>query len=260
MPSTDTPDRLWWAIVAVGLLVVAVAATGIPGRATYGAQVTADEPQYLLSALSLFEDQNLDITDELAAKRWRPFHEAQLPMQTKPLDDGRHISPHDPLLPLLLALPMGLGGWAGAKAALAVIAGLTAALTLWVAVRRFGVTTLLAAPLVAMFFVSAPLAAYGHQVYPEMAAALAVLIAVAALTGPDRSGSAWVAVAAIVALPWLALKYALVAAVLALILIVRRYRAGGVRTAAPPAAAFAIAGLAFIGAHLLIWNGLTAYA
>src|SRR5688572_28591099 len=159
MPSTDAPDRLWWAMVAVGLLVLAAAATGIPGRATYGAQVTADEPQYLLSALSLFEHQDLDITDELAAKRWRVFQEAQLPMQTKPLEDGRHVSPHDPLLPLLLAVPRGRGGWIGAKAALAVLAGLTACLTIWVAVRRVGVSTNAAAPLGAIFFVSAPLVA-----------------------------------------------------------------------------------------------------
>src|SRR5688572_86577 len=113
MPSTEPTRRLAWLLLAVGVVVTAAAAIGIPGRATYGAQVSADEPQYLLTAMSLYEDRDLDITDELAAKRWRVFHEAQLPAQTKPLDNGRHVSPHDPLLPLLLAVPMGLGGWVG---------------------------------------------------------------------------------------------------------------------------------------------------
>ena len=65
-----------------------------------------------------------------------------LPVQTEVLDGGRQVSPHDPLLPLLLAAPMGLGGWLAAKLALAVLAGGVAALTVWVAVRRFGVAAL----------------------------------------------------------------------------------------------------------------------
>ena len=45
-----------------------------PGPATYGGRVTADEPQYLLSATSLGEDVDLDIADEIAAERYRTFH------------------------------------------------------------------------------------------------------------------------------------------------------------------------------------------
>ena len=40
----------------VALTVSVVAALSIQARATYNAQVTADEPQYLLTALSLGED------------------------------------------------------------------------------------------------------------------------------------------------------------------------------------------------------------
>ncbi len=103
------------------LLAAAWACVALPARATYGARTTADEPQYLLSALSLWEDGDLDIADELAAERWRDFHEAQLPVQTEPLEPtAGGVSPHDPLLPVLLAVPVGLAGWAGAKATLAV--------------------------------------------------------------------------------------------------------------------------------------------
>src|SRR3954468_22166582 len=108
-------------------------------RATHGGRTTADEPQYLLSATSLAEDLDLDISDELRAERWRAWHEAELPQQTKPLLDGRRVSPHDPLLPALLAGPVAVGGWVGAKLAMAAMAGLLAAATLWVAVRRLGV-------------------------------------------------------------------------------------------------------------------------
>ena len=49
----------------VALTVSFVAALGVQARATYNAQVTADEPQYLLTAISLGEDYDLDISDEI---------------------------------------------------------------------------------------------------------------------------------------------------------------------------------------------------
>src|SRR5918992_6125087 len=103
MPRPDRPDgpRLHLAMAAVGVLAFLAAAAGIVVPATHGTWTTADEPQYLLTAISLAEDRDLDIADELAEGRWRPFHALQLPTQTTPLPDGRRLSPHDPLLPLL---------------------------------------------------------------------------------------------------------------------------------------------------------------
>ena len=49
----------------VGLSVFVVAALAIQARSTYNAQVTADEPQYLLTAISIGEDFDLDISDEI---------------------------------------------------------------------------------------------------------------------------------------------------------------------------------------------------
>ena len=124
----------------VALTVSVVAALSIQARATYNAQVTADEPQYLLTALSLGEDFDLDISDEIEDGKFRDFHEVNLNPQTIALNDsGQKISPHAPLRPILLAAPMKLGGWQFAKGSLAIIAGLTAAATLWLAVRRFAV-------------------------------------------------------------------------------------------------------------------------
>ena len=261
MHSTDAapaPLRSWLLVVA--LAAVAAAALGIPVRATYGAQTTADEPQYLLSALSIYEDASLDIADELRAERWRDFHEAQLPEQTKPLSDGRRVSPHDPLLPLYLAVPVGLGGWVAAKAALTLFAGAVAALTCWIAVRRFGVRPAVAGVIVGLFAMSAPLAPYGTQVYPELPAALCVLGAFAALTGDLRRRSLWVITACVVALPWLAIKYAPVAAVIAVHALWRLRREQRAGAMAGVAVACAAAGAAFVGIHLVVWEGLTSYA
>ena len=261
MRSTDGRTRgLFWPLLVLAVLASAAAALGVPIRATYGAQTTADEPQYLLSALSLFEDGDLDIADELRAERWRPFHEAQIPVQTKPLPGGREISPHDPLLPLYLALPMGLGGWTAAKAAMALFAGLVAAGTAWLAIRRYAVHSSVALPVTAVFALSVPLAPYGSQIYPELPAALCTLVAVAALTGPLRRAGCWALGAAVVALPWLAVKYAPVAAVLALLGLVRLIRDGRRAQAVGLGLGLAAAGAVFVGLHLVVWGGLTAYA
>ena len=212
--------RLTGLMFVVALTVSLVAALSIQARATYNAQVTADEPQYLITALSLGEDFDLDISDELEAERFRDFHEVNLNPQTIALDDaGLKISPHDPLLPLLLALPMKLGGWELAKATLSLIAGITAAATLWLAVRRFNVGTSTAACVVTALFCASPLTSYGSQVYPAMPAALCVVLGVAGVTSRSSKPWSWIAVAMIVCLPWLGVKYVPLAAVLAIFLV-----------------------------------------
>lgn len=243
-------------LVLFGLAIFAIAALGIGARATYGAQTTADEPQYLLTALSLWEDGSLDISDELAEERYRDFHAVDLPQQTVRLEGGARISPHDPLLPLLLAAPMGLGGWFGAKLALAAIAGILAALTVWVARHRLGVSTATAFVVAGLFALTPPLAMYATQVYPELPAALALVAGFAAVTGPfERRGQVVFAVA-VVALPWLAVKYIPVATVLALAGLIKAGR--GTRLAL--IGVFSMAGLIYVLGHLAIYGGLTPYA
>jgi hypothetical protein len=253
-------------VVAVGAVVGAWAMLAIPARATYGARTTADEPQYLLSALSLAEDHDLWIDDEIAAQDYRPFHEAPLPVQTERRDDGRAISPHDPLLPAILAVPMGVGGWEAAKATLAVLAGVLASLLTWIAVRRLEVPLGVAALTVLAFGLAAPLSAYGTQVYPELPAALAVAVAIAGLTHPkfgERtpktgrfSPNLVVVGAAIVVLPWLGVKYLPVAAVLAVLGVARLRRPDALRLVA----GLGVAGAAYIVGHRLLYGGWTVYA
>ena len=202
-------------MAAVAVWTFAMALPAIGARATYGARVTADEPYYLTTAISIGEDFDLDISDELDERRFEPYHEIDLNPQTIELDDsGRRISPHDPLLPALLALPMRLGGWIAAKAALAVFAAAAAAATLWLAVRRFGVRVGVGGLVVGAFYGAPPLTAYATQVYPEMPAALCLALALAAATGPlGRTGRA-LALVCIVALLWLSVKFVPVAAVI----------------------------------------------
>jgi len=249
-------------LAAIGAIVTLIALPAIGARATYGARTTADEPQYLLSASSLVADGDLDIGNQLEARSYLPYHEITVDTQTRALDEsGRRVSPHDPLLPVLLAAPMAIGGWVGAKGALAVVAGLTAALTAWTANRRFAVDRVAALVAVTGCFAGIPLAAYGTQVYPEVPAALLVVVAVTALTGDGDQrplSTTVIALAAIIGLPWLAVKYVPVAAVLGLALLGRSRRHPKLIVGILGVAA--AAGVIYLRAHQVIYGGWTVYA
>lgn len=250
-----------WALLLVALIATVAAGLGIGVRAADTGWAAVDEPQYLLSALSLWEDGDLDISDELVELRWAEFHNpGSLPQQTEPRADGSQYSPHDPLLPLLLALPMGVGGAVAAKLTLALLAGALAAATCWVAVRRLDIPLGIAAVGVALASASTPLAVYGQQVYPELPAALAVLGAVAALTGRLTRRGLALLIVAVLALPWLAVKYVPVAAVLAALGGWALVRTGQRRAAAGLGVVLAIAGVGYLGVHRLLFGGWTAYA
>ena len=249
--------RLRLAMVVVALLTTVAAGLGAGVPSTYGGRAAVDEPEYLLTALSLAEDRSFDIADELAERSFAPYHDADLPVQTAVRPDGGEISPHDPLLPILLAVPVGLAGWVAAKLTLAALGGILAALLLWVAVRRFAVPLRLAAPGVALATCTVPLAVYGQQVYPELPAALATTVAVAALTAPRYTAGSLAAVAGgVVALPWLSVKYVPVAAALTLVALVRLRRP----QLAGLLGVLAAAGLAYVLVHRLVWGGWTVYA
>jgi hypothetical protein len=248
------------AAIAVGVVVAACAMVAIPARATYGTLTTADEPQYLLTALSLAEDRDLFIDDELAEARFVPFHELGLPVQTEVLDNGRQVSPHDPLLPVILAAPMGLGGWAAAKATLAVLGGVLAGLLVWTAHRRFAVPLGVAAGTVLAFGVTAPLSAYATQVYPELPAALAVTVAIALVTGRRTTAGLVGFGLAVTALPWLGVKYAPVAAALVVVAVGMLVAERRGRTAVALVASLGAAGLVYLVAHRMLYGGWTVYA
>ncbi len=265
--------RLLAAALVAGLISLTVAALGITVRAADVGAAAVDEPQYLLTATSLWEDGDLDISDERAQGRADTFYDGILPVQTSVLEGGSRISPHDPLLPLFLAPAVALGGWVGAKIMLSVMAGALAAAVAWVLGSRWNVSPLMAGGVAAVAGSTAPLAVYGNQVYPELLAALVVVGAVAAIvparslesgTGPGLR-TPWTPVRAVVlvlavtALPWLAIKYVLVAAALAGVALLRM-RVTQPRRAAIVTGALVVSGSIWLGAHRLLYGGWTAYS
>jgi hypothetical protein len=176
------------------------------------------------------------------------------------LDGGRQVSPHDPLLPLVLAPAMGLGGWRAAKVEMAMLAGLLAAAMVWLAVVRAGLPVRRAALGVAAFSLTAPLAVYGTQVYPELPAALVVTVAVAAGSGALSRRALVTLAVAVSALVWLSVKYAPVGAVIAAVALWRLWRDGRRRDLAWLTGGLALSGVVFAAVHLAIYGGLTPYA
>jgi hypothetical protein len=170
------------------------------------------------------------------------------------------VSPHDPLLPAALAVPMRLGGWVAAKLTLALVAGALAAAMVWVATHRFGVPVRTAVIATLTFSAAAPLAVDGTQVYPELPAALAVTIAIGAMLGALDRRALVVATLAIVALPWLSVKYAPVVVALAGLLLFQLARARRPRAFVGFACAGALAAITYAVAHNAWYGGITPYA
>ena len=255
-----TRKSLLTAMLLVGFAVTLWCVPGAWSRATSNTRTTADEPQYLLSAISIGEDLDLDVSDERLDGRYADFHEVLLPIQESRADDGSRVSPHDPLLPAVLALPVLVGGWLAAKLFLALLGGLLAAAILWVAVRRFDVPLRVAVLTVLAFGLAAPFAVYSTQVYPELPAALVLTIAIGALTGTLRRWGLVVLAGTLVALPWLSVKYAPVVVTLAAIALWRLWRRGDTRVAVGLSVALAGAAVVFLGLHQVWYGGFTPYA
>ncbi|MEW5982849.1 MAG: hypothetical protein AB1806_10825 [Acidobacteriota bacterium] len=201
------------AIVSGSAAVVLTSTVLFPG---------GDEPHYLILAQSIWRDGDLRIENDYARRD-------QTVLGPEPLEphslargiDGQMYSVHPIGLPLLIAPVMGLVGYPGVVALLvAMAAAASAAAWLWVrqltgsvsaATFGWGATAL-----------SLPFVCGSGLVYPEIPAALLVVLALAvglragaALTDhPDREtdGPArWRMVAlgvAVAGLPWLSSKYA----------------------------------------------------
>lgn len=88
--------------------------------------ITGDEPHYLLIADSLYRDRDLRVENNYLMET--PVHKACRANLSDPVDIERHVrngySMHYVGLPLMLMLPYGVAGVAGAKIFMTLVAGL----------------------------------------------------------------------------------------------------------------------------------------
>jgi hypothetical protein len=239
------------------LAVVYTASIGI--RASRGASITGDEPFYLLTTQSLIDDGDLDLTEQYERKSYREFfdHPDGLWRQSVPNDDGVLLSPHNPGLSVYVIPGFLIGGLRGAQVQLLLTAALTFALTYVLAARISG-SPLWSWAATAAVGLSATAFIYSTEIYPEIPAACALVLALLVVT-KQRSlgwGQALLLTLALSALVWFGVKYAVLAVPVTAVFL---WRADNVGRAVLVGAGGASAA-AFAGFHISVFGEITPYS
>jgi hypothetical protein len=214
-----------------------------------------DEPHYLVITQSLLHDGDLKIENNHRLEEYRAYFNGSLKPDYLALGkDGQIYSIHPVGLPLLAAPAFALGGYHAVVAMLVVMAALAAAL-LWQWAREITGSVRAATFAWAATALTAPFLFNSFTVYPEIPAALAVMLAIGWRPDAASAGVMLCRGAAIGALPWLSTKYAPMAAAVAMVALLRT---GGNRRAmvalvAPIAIAFAV----WFGFFFVIWGSVS---
>ena len=211
--SVDVFQRrpLWAGALTMFLVLVFVYSFSMDIRASRGASITGDEPFYLLTTQSLIEDGDLDLRQQYAKRSYETFfdHPNGLWRQSLPTEDGRLLSPHNPGLSVLLIPGFLAGGLRGAQVEMLLLAALTFALAYLLIAQITGASLLswlatLAVSLTASAFI------YSTEIYPEIPAALAMIISLIIVSRKDQLGP-WrglLLTLSLSAMVWMGIRYA----------------------------------------------------
>src|SRR3954464_12458549 len=157
-------------------------------RASGDAQYAGAEPHYLLTAKSLVEDGDIDLTDDYRARGYRDFPPGTL-QPPGLLTRGRLDEPHGVGFPTFIAPAFAIAGAKGVEVFLAAVAALAVVLAYRLALRVAPDPWALGATLAVGL--SPPLLAYSTAVYPELTAATllagAALLALRTAERPTRA-------------------------------------------------------------------------
>ena len=203
--------------MAVGLglataLFAGVAAYRLTGTELYPA---GDEPHYLVIAQSLWRDGDLQIENNHTRGDYREYFPRDLdPHYLTRGVDNEIYSIHPIGMPVLIAPIYAMGGYAAVVWAFVLMSAIAAALmwtTLVRATNDVGAATFAWAAVAA----TSPFLFNTFAVYPEIPAALAVVVAFQVITRESSRWRPWMLVGlACSALPWLSTKYAPMSAAL----------------------------------------------
>jgi hypothetical protein len=214
-----------------------------------------DEPHYLVITQSLLHDGDLKIENNHRQEEYRAYFNGSLKPDYLALGkDGQIYSIHPVGLPVLAVPAFALGGYHAVVAMLVAMAALAAAL-LWQWAREITGSVGAATFAWAAAALTAPFLFNSFTVYPEIPAALAVMVAIGWRTGAASAGVMLCRGAAIGALPWLSTKYAPMAAAVAMVALVRTGwdRRAMAALLTPIAVAFA----AWFAFFFLIWGTMS---
>lgn len=244
------------------LLVVCVAAIGFSLAAPRFAErlnpLTGDEPFYVMTAISLVRDHDLDEANNYAQRDYEEFYPAQpLPSDwqgwpsfptTLPPHPAQSVLPglhtkHGIGLSVLIALPYDAAGRTGAMAVMIVIGALVVG-QMFLLARESGASVQVSAIIALALGFTLPIAPYALLIFPELPAALALIYALRRLTRQRNTVWQWMLTGmAIASMPWLHQRFAPTAAILGVFLVWELWR----QRRAEIAAACGIVGLGAAG-------------
>jgi hypothetical protein len=190
---------------------------GTVGLHAFGSsEYAGDEPHYLLTAKSIVEDGDVDLTDEYRSRAYGSFYPGELAPHGV-LTKGRLNEPHGVGLPLLIAPAFAIGGPHGVEFFLAALSALAVLLAYRLALRVVPDPWALGATLAVGL--SPPLLAHSTAVYPDIPAAAAMCGAALLVLRLDEQRPtrprAYGCFLLLAALPWLEPKYVVPGAVVA---------------------------------------------
>jgi hypothetical protein len=204
-----------WRTAAISLAALAAYASTIGVHAFGRSEYAGAEPHHLLTARSLVDDRDVDVLNQYRDGAYRTFYPYLL-LPEGELTDGRLDEPHGLGFPALVAPAYAVGGAHAVEVLVAVLAALAAALSYRLALRV--VPDPWAAGAAVAVGLSPTLLAYSSAVYPEVAAGAALagaaLLALELAESPTRVRAA-ACFALLAALPWLGIRFAPAALVVA---------------------------------------------
>jgi hypothetical protein len=252
-PLSDPALAPWIAatILIVSWLVVFSQIRGvIPG---------GDEPHYLAATQSLLHDGDLRVANNYASGEYLDYFPGKLePHFLARAKSGEIYSIHAPGVSVIVLPAFAIAGYAGAVSTMLLIAALTAALTWRLAFRVSGDAAGAWAGTMAVF-ASTPYFFHAFTVYPEIIGSFCVMcgawLLIELADGRQVATRSFVAVgAALAILPWLHSRFAILAAMIGLLVVVRLARRGASIDIAKFLGVPVAAGIAWFAYFYVIWG------
>ena len=216
----------WCVPLARRSLVIFVASAVVFGAVAWRMVGTplfpgGDEPHYLVITQSLLRDGDLKIENNHARGDYREYFGQTLKPDYLALGkDGAIYSVHPVGMPILAIPAFTLGGYHGVVVMMILMAALASTL-MWRWAFEFTGSAPAATFAWAGAALTAPFLFNAFTVYPEIPAALAVMVALTWRPSATTVGVALIRGTAIGVLPWLSTKYAPMAAALVVVSVLR---------------------------------------